>query len=158
MRGLRRVPEEKVLMSQLADTRRRLSERLADRRIEANARLRELLQLYFETEGARDPVRIVVPRGSYVPSYEINGVALAQGNVPDQQARPERMDMPEGGQEAEALEAVNPSLRRQLRLFWLAFGVVIAMLGVLIIRQGPIITASARSGSSSPESCCSPPA
>ena len=44
VRGLRRVPEEKVLMSQLADTRRRLSERLADRRIEANARLRELLQ------------------------------------------------------------------------------------------------------------------
>jgi stearoyl-CoA desaturase (delta-9 desaturase) len=44
VRGLRRVPEEKVLLSQLADTRRRLGERLADRRVAANARLRELLQ------------------------------------------------------------------------------------------------------------------
>ena len=43
-RGLRRVPEEKVLLTQLADTRRRLNERLACRKTELNARLRELLQ------------------------------------------------------------------------------------------------------------------
>jgi stearoyl-CoA desaturase (delta-9 desaturase) len=44
VRGLRRVPEEKVLLSQLAETRRRLNERLASGKSELNARLRELLQ------------------------------------------------------------------------------------------------------------------
>jgi stearoyl-CoA desaturase (delta-9 desaturase) len=44
VRGLRRVPEEKVLLSQLADTRRRLNERLTCRQTVINARLRELLQ------------------------------------------------------------------------------------------------------------------
>ncbi len=43
VRGLRRVPEEKVLLSQLADTRRRLNARLACGKTELNARLRELL-------------------------------------------------------------------------------------------------------------------
>ena len=44
VRGLRRVPEEKILLSQLADTRRRLSIQLSSPRAELNARLRELLQ------------------------------------------------------------------------------------------------------------------
>lgn len=43
VRGLRRVPEEKVLLSQLEDTRRRLSRRLASK-AELNARFREMLQ------------------------------------------------------------------------------------------------------------------
>lgn len=44
VRGLRRVPEEKVLLSQLADTRRRLNARLACQKTVLNDRLRELLQ------------------------------------------------------------------------------------------------------------------
>jgi stearoyl-CoA desaturase (delta-9 desaturase) len=44
VRGLRRVPEEKVLLSQLADTRRRLNARLACQKTVLNERLRELLQ------------------------------------------------------------------------------------------------------------------
>ncbi len=44
VRGLRRVPEEKVLLSQLADTRRRLGERLACEKVAANVRLHQLLQ------------------------------------------------------------------------------------------------------------------
>lgn len=43
VRGLRRVPEEKILLSQLADTRRRLNIQLSSPRTELNARLRELL-------------------------------------------------------------------------------------------------------------------
>lgn len=43
VRGLRRVPEEKVLLSQLADTRRRLNARIAAPTDKVNARLRELL-------------------------------------------------------------------------------------------------------------------
>ena len=42
--GLRKVPEEKVLLSQLADTRRRLNERLTCQKTVLNARVRELLQ------------------------------------------------------------------------------------------------------------------
>ena len=42
--GLRKVPEEKVLLSQLADTRRRLNERLTCQETVLNARVRELLQ------------------------------------------------------------------------------------------------------------------
>ena len=44
VRGLRRVPEEKVLLSQLADTRRRLNERLACQKTARNVRLHQLLQ------------------------------------------------------------------------------------------------------------------
>lgn len=44
VRGLRRVPEEKILLAQLADTRRRLGERLACPKVSANTRLHALLQ------------------------------------------------------------------------------------------------------------------
>ncbi len=44
VRGLRRVPEEKVLLSQLADTRRRLNERLACAQTARNVRLHALLK------------------------------------------------------------------------------------------------------------------
>lgn len=33
-------------------------------------RLRDLLQQYYDGEGAGDPMRIAVPRGSYVPDYD----------------------------------------------------------------------------------------
>lgn len=42
--GLRRVPEEKILLSQLADTRRRLNARLASGHPHLNERLRDMLQ------------------------------------------------------------------------------------------------------------------
>jgi stearoyl-CoA desaturase (delta-9 desaturase) len=42
--GLRRVPEEKVLLTQLADTRRRLGAKLSCSKTQTNARLHALLQ------------------------------------------------------------------------------------------------------------------
>ncbi|HEY8996123.1 MAG TPA: fatty acid desaturase [Lacunisphaera sp.] len=42
--GLRRVPEEKILLAQLADARRRLGEHLACPKVSANARLHALLR------------------------------------------------------------------------------------------------------------------
>jgi stearoyl-CoA desaturase (Delta-9 desaturase) len=42
--GLRRVPEEKILLTQLTDTRRRLGERLSCQQTVLNARLREMLK------------------------------------------------------------------------------------------------------------------
>lgn len=44
VRGLRRVSEEKVLISQLAETRRRLRDRLGSKKSELNSRWREMLQ------------------------------------------------------------------------------------------------------------------
>jgi stearoyl-CoA desaturase (delta-9 desaturase) len=44
VRGLRRVPEDKILLAQLADARRRLGEQLACPKVSANARLHELLR------------------------------------------------------------------------------------------------------------------
>lgn len=38
-------------------------------------RLRRALRDYYQTEGATDPIAIVVPKGSYVPSFEVNTLA-----------------------------------------------------------------------------------
>src|SRR4051812_21213573 len=38
-------------------------------RVEAS-RLRSKLRSYYEQEGAQDPIRITIPKGSYVPQFE----------------------------------------------------------------------------------------
>ena len=40
-------------------------------------RLRDLLQQYYEGDGAADPLRISVPRGSYVPDYHVADATVA---------------------------------------------------------------------------------
>ncbi len=42
------------------------------------SRLRQKLDLYFTGEGANEPIRIVLPRGSYVPQFEPVAGALPQ--------------------------------------------------------------------------------
>jgi hypothetical protein len=37
------------------------------------SRLRQRLEMYFEQEGSNEPVRIVIPRGGYVPVFEAQG-------------------------------------------------------------------------------------
>ncbi len=46
-------------------------------RVEA-ARLRRLLDEYYETDGAPDPVRINLPKGGYVPRFSSHGAAQAE--------------------------------------------------------------------------------
>ncbi|MEM9573987.1 MAG: hypothetical protein AAF870_02015 [Pseudomonadota bacterium] len=41
-------------------------------------RLRENLAAYYDSDGAQDPVKIVIPRGTYIPTYE-TGQSLADG-------------------------------------------------------------------------------
>lgn len=110
-------------------------------------RLRELLQHYFANEGIAEPVRIAIPRGGYVPAYELNAIRL-----PDiAEAVPElRLDgaasagrpneagtgMPDAMSLASVPSSPAPSVARHLRFFWMAIALVIAMLGVLILRQG----------------------
>ncbi|OHV69876.1 hypothetical protein LCM4577_04760 [Mesorhizobium sp. LCM 4577] len=115
-------------------------------------RLRELLEQYFANEGVAEPVRIAIPRGGYVPSYELNEIRLP-GNArpasdtvtqrPDVSAEaaaavPEHLDSSGPGQPAALTAPAAPaqSLTRQLRFFWAAMVLVIIMLGVLIVRQG----------------------
>ncbi|RWB68512.1 MAG: hypothetical protein EOQ50_28660 [Mesorhizobium sp.] len=114
-------------------------------------RLRELLDQYFANEGVAEPVRIAIPRGGYVPSYELNAIRLpgdaksATGNIARQpqasaEAAPaaDYLDSPTSDEPAPLMAPTAPaqSLTRQLRFFWAAMVLVIAMLGVLILRQG----------------------
>lgn len=114
-------------------------------------RLRELLDQYFANEGIAEPVRIAIPRGGYVPSYELNAIRLpgdaksATGNIARQpqasaEAAPaaDHLDSPTSDEPVPLMAPAAPaqSLTRQLRFFWAAMVLVIAMLGVLILRQG----------------------
>jgi tetratricopeptide (TPR) repeat protein len=97
-------------------------------------RLRELLQQYSATEGAADPVQIVIPRGSYVPAYEQHAIRPAC----EPQRRPAPA-VPAFAADGAGAAVPLPSIVRQLKLVWLAFGLVVAMLGVLIFRQNSIL-------------------
>jgi hypothetical protein len=111
-------------------------------------RLRELLEQYFAHEGIAEPVRIAIPRGGYVPSYEPNAIRLsndarsASGKIAQRaDATAEATATEYLGTPAEPVPLMAPatpapSLTRQLRFFWAAMALVIVMLGVLIIRQG----------------------
>ncbi|MDX8465448.1 tetratricopeptide repeat protein [Mesorhizobium sp. VK23B] len=114
-------------------------------------RLRELLEHYFANEGIAEPVRIAIPRGGYVPSYELNAIRLpAEAKPPDagQLTAPSaehfETPSPADASPADAVPLMTTpapppsasSLTRQLRFFWAAMVLVIAMLGVLVVRQG----------------------
>lgn len=109
-------------------------------------RLRELLQHYFANEGITEPIRIAIPRGGYVPSYELNAIRLLVEPEPAEHVEtvatvPEPL---EGAgmvaRPASFMSSVVPepghALRRHLQFFWAAIALVIVMLGVLILRQG----------------------
>jgi len=99
-------------------------------------RLRDLLQQYSETEGAGDTFRITVPRGSYVPVYEprADRSCPPPADSPDVLTAP--LPLPAGAAAAQA----SPLLMRQIQFIWLAIALVIAMLGVLIVRQGSFLS------------------
>ncbi|MBZ9678738.1 tetratricopeptide repeat protein [Mesorhizobium sp. ES1-1] len=106
-------------------------------------RLRELLQHYFANEGKGEPVRIAIPRGGYVPSYELNAIKLPDAPDPVgdlKSAEASSADPSDGLRERAPVSvlppAASPSVVLHLRFFWMAMALVIAMLGVLILRQG----------------------
>lgn len=106
-------------------------------------RLRDLLQQYFANEGVAEPVRIAIPRGGYVPAYELNAIRLPEtANLAGQteapaspSEQPSAADIPSAAVLA-STTVPEPSVARHLTFFWMAIAVVIAMLGVLILRQG----------------------
>ncbi|RWB28870.1 MAG: hypothetical protein EOQ41_17145 [Mesorhizobium sp.] len=109
-------------------------------------RLRELLQHYFANEGVAEPIRIAIPRGGYVPSYELNAIRLPAEPAPKEHTEAAatlsgsleepRMAAPAVLLMSPVVREPAPSLLRHLQFFWLAIALVIAMLGVLILRQG----------------------
>lgn len=101
-------------------------------------RLRDLLAQYFATEGASEPIRIAIPRGSYVPAYE---AACAEKTSPSMQVEPAVLVEEQAAetQPAPAAATLSPlateaSMIRHLRFFWAAMFVVIAMLGFVIFK------------------------
>lgn len=109
-------------------------------------RLRELLQHYFANEGVAEPIRIAIPRGGYVPSYELNAIRLPAEPAPKEHTEAAatlsgsleepRVAAPAVSLMSPVVREPAPSLLRHLQFFWLAIALVIAMLGVLILRQG----------------------
>ncbi|KUM24985.1 hypothetical protein AU467_28130 [Mesorhizobium loti] len=105
-------------------------------------RLRELLEHYFANEGIAEPVRIAIPRGGYVPSYELNAIRLPAEAKPAGSGQAPSAEHLENSAPTDAVPlmatpaASASSLTRQLRFFWAAMVLVIAMLGVLVVRQG----------------------
>ena len=105
-------------------------------------RLRDLLALYYEMEGAGDPLRIEVPRGSYIPTYTSGAPGGALQRLSDSPAADPRgentpADVVSAGMTAPALAIPQQSrVLRHLRLFWLAMGAVILLLGFVAYRVG----------------------
>ena len=107
-------------------------------------RLRELLQQYFANEGIDEPVRIAIPRGGYVPAYELNAIRLPEpAEAVEQPAAIAGLLEQPADTHASADAAASPaastpgvSVLRQLQFFWAAIALVIVMLAVLILRQG----------------------
>lgn len=113
-------------------------------------RLRELLAHYYAAEGSTDPIRVVIPRGSYVPTYEAVAEALpdapSSGDIQGDTAVAATDAVHAGNHQHQSEEAqADPaysgtSVKRQLRYFWAAMALVIVMLGILVFRNfgGPI--------------------
>lgn len=96
-------------------------------------RLRELLDQYFATEGAGEPLRIAIPRGSYVPTYAASEpgqksakIAVVEpATVP---LAPVSVATPRRAPAKPAPRSIHYFVR-QVRMFWAAFAVVFALLG-----------------------------
>jgi tetratricopeptide (TPR) repeat protein len=117
-------------------------------------RLRELLNQYFTTEGIAEPIRVVIPRGSYVPAYEANVVPVAVSMVSAENTVSEAPAASHSRTRAGII--AMPSMVRHLRFFWAAMTLVIVMLGVLIFRQGSLLPLDGGETSSSATSSIAP--
>ena len=118
-------------------------------------RLRDLLAQYFATEGANDPVRIIIPRGTYVPAYEHLHKATPEAGAtnPAGQAGLQNvvgaigghpLALPGGLSRHRPPPTPGAQMIRQLRLFWAAMAVIIAMLGFVVYRTTMPETGTAR--------------
>ncbi|MFT4111371.1 helix-turn-helix domain-containing protein [Silvibacterium sp.] len=100
-------------------------------------RLRQKLEAYFKEEGAKERLRILIPRGSYVPVFEaVSDLQLGSEAKP---ASAEPVAAPEKTSEKNAVTALEAS-RRRLRM--ISAGLLVACLGLL----ATLLTGSGREG------------
>jgi hypothetical protein len=114
------------------------------------SRLRQRLELYFSSEGADEPIRIVLPRGGYVPHFEsrLPEPKLPEPRLPDTSAQPdEELAIVEVHTDAYLNEQrntfplgapVTPSAARWFRILpWLLCGVLaISLVSNVLLHRG----------------------
>jgi hypothetical protein len=100
------------------------------------SRLRQRLDLYFNGEGANEPVHITLPRGGYVPVFEPNP---GQSQVAEPPSVPARSPSVLSRSET---TATFPSSLQSARLLWIPVMVLlVALLVVIGVRSAKRVTA-----------------
>lgn len=111
------------------------------------SRLRQRLDLYFSGEGASEPIRIILPRGSYVPVFEPNpeqSADVVPSSVPPVSAAFTSASVPvvNVAVSTPAETAVEPpSILRSARLPWIFVVVLLVALFVVGVRSAKRVTA-----------------
>lgn len=113
-------------------------------RVEAG-RLRRAIEGYYAGEGTRDPVRIIVPRGSYVPRFQRSMIAGAEAGPAPESSRdpaPSASSPPAEPPPAPVPAAVAGGRTAWRRPLWLAaLPLLIAGIGLVWQRQGTQVPA-----------------
>lgn len=93
------------------------------------SRLRHRLEQYFESDGLNEPMRIVIPRGGYVPLFEPQSAAFPPAGIIE--------DLPSGANipAAEHL-SVKRAFRRSIRLLpWVMVALLSALMAGMWVRE-----------------------
>jgi hypothetical protein len=104
-------------------------------------RLRDLLSQYYDSEGRDDPMRIVLTRGCYVPTYE-KSAAYGTTTLPTmpEKAEPEAVQSEEPGRPATPDEPRRSDRSKaavgvgQVRMLWAALMVIAVLLLIVLER------------------------
>jgi hypothetical protein len=99
------------------------------------SRLRQRLDLYFNGEGVNEPVRITLPRGSYVPVFEPNSGQSPAASLPPVPEVSPAVSSPTG------TTATPSSSLRNARLPWILVVILLIVLLVLGVRSAKRFTA-----------------
>jgi hypothetical protein len=95
-------------------------------------RLREKLRDYYETEGGRDPILIGIPKGRYLPTFEIRPESVPGYTSPEQPYAIAPAAQRSEGQVSEAELAHQPIVPARLVRPMLILGVVASLCLVLL--------------------------
>ncbi len=96
------------------------------------SRLRQRLDQYFSEEGAQEPIRLLIPKGGYMPVFEPHTLATPQ---------PETMPFPPGA-DSVALPAQDPrdTHRRSLWILSVALALACVAILYLLVPRGSAVT------------------
>ncbi len=89
------------------------------------SRLRQRLDLYFDGEGSEEPIRIRLPRGSYVPTFEERAIVQVDQTPGLSVEASTPMPLPAG---PELRQVTQPHALRQSRLPW----ILVALLSLAV--------------------------